>query len=40
MTASDNLKTGVAYPHYTGGNVTHRRARRATEPVEQPDLSL
>jgi DNA modification methylase len=30
----------VAYPHYTGGNVTHRRARRAEQAVEQADLSL
>jgi DNA modification methylase len=26
---------GVDYPHYTGGNVTHRRAVRATPKVEQ-----
>ena len=28
----------VDYPHYTGGNVTHRRARRLSQ-REQADLS-
>lgn len=30
----------VAYPHFTGGNVTHRRAPRAKGPGEQKQLSI